>query len=182
MTTLTCIYLSPITITYLLPPSIHCNSSTVQVGETVEKGAHTPVYTLTYYTNLSLPTPSTMQAVFNVTKTRYPLKDEDYHALAGIQAATFAAEHPDEGLTSATSLRPFLSRFYPSHLLQTAAPIGMKSIGKLFKQTRGVVEGQQSGLEEKLKEEFESMVGRATSAHNLKVLYLQYCWSKPFYG
>lgn len=118
------------------------------------------------------------EAVFNVTKTRYPLEEPDYHSLAGIQAATFAAEHPGEGITS-TTLRPFLSRFYPPHLLEPPAAAARKSLGKLFQRQRSV---EQLPAEEKLRESFESVVAKGASAHNLKILYLQYCWSKPFYG
>ncbi|CAI8025801.1 FERM domain-containing protein 8 [Geodia barretti] len=116
------------------------------------------------------------EAVFNVTKTRYPLEETDYHELAGIQAATFAVEHPGEGLTSG-NLHPYLQTFYPPHLLEPPTG-GQKSLLKLFRQ-RSV---EHSLAEEKLRGHFEKVASKRLSAHNLKILYLQYCWSKPFYG
>ena len=114
--------------------------------------------------------------MFNVTKTRYPLEETDYHELAGIQAATFAVEHPGEGLTSG-NLHPYLQTFYPPHLLEPPTG-GQKSLLKLFRQ-RSV---EHSLAEEKLRGHFEKVASKRLSAHNLKILYLQYCWSKPFYG
>lgn len=114
------------------------------------------------------------EAVFNVTK-RYPLKDEDYHTLAGIQAAVYTAEHPDLGTDSA-ALQPLMHKFYPSHLSDTL--IGKKSIGKLFRQ-KSV---DQTLAEDEFRRSYDSVRAKSPSAHNLKILYLQYCWSKPFYG
>lgn len=116
------------------------------------------------------------EAVFNVTKTRYPLTETDYHDLAGIQAVTFATEHPGDRITSAT-LGPYLHKFYPPHLLEHPSG-GRKSLGKLFRQ-KSV---ETSVAEEKLMRNFDMMIGRKLPPHNLKILYLQYCWSKPFYG
>ena len=139
--------------------------------------------TVISYTSCSIRhflTPHTLtfslQAVFNVTNTRYPLQEADYHHLAGIQAATFAAEHPGEGVAS-TRLRPFIHKFYPPHILEMPVA-ARKSLGKLFRQ-KSV---EQPPAEEKLRESFESVAGKGLLPHNLKILYLQYCWSKPFYG
>lgn len=119
------------------------------------------------------PSPS-LQAVFNVTK-RYPLTEEDYHTLAGIQAATYTAEHAHVG-TDPAALQPLMHKFYPSHLSDTFS--GRKSIGKLFRQ-KSV---EQTLAEDGFRKSFDSVRAKSTSPHNLKILYLQYCWSKPFYG
>ena len=110
-----------------------------------------------------------------MTNSCYPLVDQDYHVLAGIQAVTFVTERPDIDAKPA-SLRPFMSRFYPSHLLET---VGVKkSIGKLFRQ-KSV---DQPSVEDLFREQYDSVRAKCTAPHNLKVLYLQYCWSKPYYG
>ena len=131
-----------------------------------------------YCTPHTIPSPPSLppsQAVFNVTKARYPLKDADYHTLAGIQAATYISEHPDIG-TSLGALRPFMDIFYPPHLSETVG--GKKSIGKLFRQ-KSV---EQSLVEDLFRVQYESMQAKSAPPHDLKILYLQYCWSKPFYG
>ena len=124
----------------------------------------------------SFPSLPLFQAVYNVTKSRYPLEEADYHTLAGIQAATYAAEYPKEEITS-ESLRPLMDKFYPPHLVDTVGA-GKKSIGKLFRQKSA----ELLSVEEKLQEHFESVVAKSATPHTLKILYLQYCWSKPFYG
>jgi hypothetical protein len=116
------------------------------------------------------------EAVYNVTKSRYPLVEADYHTLAGIQAATYAADNPKEGLSLET-LRPLMDKFYPPNLVEMVGG-GKKSIGKLFRQKST----ELISLEDKLREHFESVVAKSATPHNLKILYLQYCWSKPFYG
>ena len=108
-----------------------------------------------------------------MTKGRYPLSEEDFHRLAGIQAAVFTAEHPDLD-PKASSLRPFLSLFYPPSLLDTGSK---KALGKLFRQ-----KSVDSPVEDLFSQEYESVRSKCTNAHNLKLLYLQYCWSKPYYG
>ena len=124
---------------------------------------------------------SNVQAVFNVTKARYPMSKDELHTLAGFQAAVLQAERQERD-TSSSSVKLELHRFYPSYLLHEVTDSKSKKSGRLFKQKS--IEGKQPTLQE----EFEKSLKEAsdklkkTDAYNLMVLYLQLCWHKPFYG
>ena len=116
--------------------------------------------------------PSLPQAVFNITKARYPASRDDIHTLAGLQAAEFAATN---GTTdpSKVSLPP-LSSLYPPYMLKTQLTYFLKL---KFSQADPTKE-----IQERFDEAFASAWRKTTDPHNLRVLYLQLCWSMPFYG
>lgn len=124
-----------------------------------------------------------LQAVFNVTRARYPMSREEIHALAGFQAAILQGKGQEtSGTPSSSSVKQDLHRFYPAYMLAEAAESKPKKSGRLFKQKS--VEAKQPTLREEFEkslEEAEKKLAK-TSAYQLKVLYLQLCWHKPFYG
>ena len=117
------------------------------------------------------------QAVFNVTRARYPMPEDDLHTLAGLQAAVFAAE-TGQGRDVA-SLRPHLHQFYPQHMLSTDPK---KAIKKLFTKMSAGSIPEAKGLGAQFELALQKAMGRGSEPQQLKVFYLQLCWSKPFYG
>lgn len=112
------------------------------------------------------------------------MSKEELHALAGFQAAILQAEGQDTSGTpsSSSSVKQDLHRFYPAYMLTEAVDSKPKKSGRLFKQKS--VETKQPTLREEFEkslEEAEKKLAK-TNAYQLKVLYLQLCWHKPFYG
>ena len=69
------------------------------------------------------------QAVFNVTKARYPMSKEELHTLAGFQAAISQAEKEEKDIkASSSSVKSELHRFYPPYLLSEVADTKPKSL------------------------------------------------------
>ena len=114
------------------------------------------------------------QAVFNVTKARYPMSKDELHTLAGLQAAVYAAETGQQA--DSVSLRPLLVRFYPQHMF---ASDPKKVISRLFKQKSTT---EVKTLDVQFDQAVQSAQQKSPDPHRLKILYLQLCWSKPFYG
>ena len=111
------------------------------------------------------------------------MSKDELHTLAGFQAAILQAEQEEkDSKASPSSLRAELSRFYPSYLLAEVAEPKPKKSGRLFKQRS--VESKHPSLHEQFEKSLASAVEklRKTDAYQLKVLYLQLCWHKPFYG
>lgn len=114
-----------------------------------------------------------LQAVINITKARYPVSRDDLHTLAGLQAAEFAAARGTTDPNKDTL--PHMSSLYPPYMLKTQLA---KSLLKLkFSQSE-----QTKEIQERFGEAFRSAWRKTTDPHNLRVLYLQLCWSMPFYG
>ena len=115
-----------------------------------------------------------LQAVFNVTISRYPFTKDELHSLAGLQAAVLAAEKGDTN-PQPTNMKSDLSTFYPAYMLQGG---DAKKIGRLFKQ-RSV---ENKTVQEEFSKAFNDAWKKSTKPYELKILYLQICWHKPFYG
>ena len=118
-----------------------------------------------------------------MTKARYPMSKEELHTLAGFQAAILQAEGQETTAASSSSVKQDLSRFSPAYMLPEATDSKPKKSGRLFKQKS--VEAKQPTLREEFEkslEEAEKKLDKKTDAYQLKVLYLQLCWHKPFYG
>ena len=121
--------------------------------------------------------------MFNVTKARYPMSKDEIHTLASYQAAILQAEREEEDPSaSSTSLKLELRRFYPAYLLPKASDPKQKKTGRLFKQKSVEAKGPtlQEEFEKSLKVAMEKL--KKTDAYQMKVLYLQMCWHKAFYG
>ena len=115
----------------------------------------------------------TLQAVFNVTKSRYPMTRDEYHDLAGLQATLVASESFDQN-PNPSHYQSSLSKYYPSHMV----PVETRKLGKLFKQKS--VEGKDTP--QLFVKSMKEVCTKKLEAYQLKVLYLQRCWQKPFYG
>lgn len=113
------------------------------------------------------------EAVFNVTKTRYPMTREELHDLAGLQAAVEAYESLDRDPNPRNYLSN-LSKYYPRYMVTVEA----RKLGKLFRQKS--VENKDTG--DLFAKSMKSACGKSTDPYQLKILYLQLCWHKPFYG
>ncbi len=99
-------------------------------------------------------------------------KDE-YHDLAGLQATLVASESFDQN-PSPGKYGTHLSKYYPSHMI----PLETRKLGKLFKQKS--VEGKDTT--QLFVKSMSEACAKNLEAYQLKVLYLQRCWQKPFYG
>ena len=146
------------------PPYEHTHSSRVNTGFSPSH-IHVPC-TLTLRTPHTHPHTS-LQAKVNVTQGRYPMTTEELHTLAGYQAAIELGSYDTE-TAKPHNIKLHLSSFYPKHMLGNSAK-------KLFKSPT-------EKLESKLVESYQAASQKSTDSFNLKVLYLQLCWSKPFYG
>ena len=102
------------------------------------------------------------------------MQKEDLHTLAGLQASVYGAEIGQNG--DFESMRVFINQFYPGHM---TAPKLTRDVARLFKQKS---QSSLTPLEESFRNTLASAQAKTTDAHQLKVLYLQLCWSKPFYG
>ena len=122
------------------------------------------------------------QAVFNVTKARYPMSKEELHTLASFQAAILQAERQETAAAPTSSVKQELNRFYPAYMLAEAADSKPKKSGRLFKQKS--VEAKQPTLQEEFEKSLKDAEKKLekTDVYQLKVLYLQLCWHKPYYG
>ena len=98
---------------------------------------------------------------------------DELHMLAGYQAAIEIDLLPDT--VTIDNLRPHLPSLYPSHMLDRG--VFTKVMSLLFRSSG-------SGLENKMIESYKlaCQMRDGCDPFNLKVLYLQLCWSKPFYG
>ena len=106
------------------------------------------------------------------------MSKEEIHTLAGFQAAILQEEGQETTAVAKSDLR----RFYPAYILAEAADSKPKKSGRLFKQRS--VEAKQPALREEFEKSLEEAEKKLkkTDAYQLKVLYLQLCWHKPFYG
>lgn len=100
------------------------------------------------------------------------MSKDEFHHLAGLHAAVVATESGDTNPNPA-SYQTSLSCFYPSHMCPEPS-----KIGKLFKQKS--TEGKDT--QQEFAKAMRSACSKCVEAHQLKVLYLQLCWHKPFYG
>ena len=107
------------------------------------------------------------QAKVNVTQGRYPMTTDELHILAGYQAAIELGSYDTE-TAKPHNIKVHLHSLYPKHMVGSSPK-------KLFKSPT-------EKLENKLVESYQAASQKSTDSFNLKVLYLQLCWSKPFYG
>ena len=125
--------------------------------------------------------------MFNVTKARYPMSKEELHTLAGLQAAILQAEQEGKergtdtaaASSSASCFKEELRQFYPSYLLPEVAHPKQKKFRK-----QKSVEGKHPLLYEDFEKSLKSAKEKLkkVDVYQLKVLYLQLCWHKPYYG
>lgn len=101
------------------------------------------------------------------------MSKENLHTLAGLQAAVFAAE---SGNTDPNPIGLPLERVYPQYLLGTDLKTKVKNL-LTQKQKAQLIEIQAN-----FDSAFKSAWQKTTDVHQLRVLYLQLCWSLPFYG
>ena len=66
--------------------------------------------------------------------------------------------------------------FYPSHMFYGSQ---IKKLTKLFKPKKSA---ENKAIEEKFMKSLNDSKEKCSDPHHLKVLYLQYCWHKPYYG
>ena len=102
------------------------------------------------------------------------MSKENLHTLAGLQAAVFAAENGNPDLNP-TNLLP-LETVYPPYLLGTDIVTQMKNF--LTQKQKAHLKEVQANFDSA----FKSALQKTTDVHQLRVLYLQLCWSLPFYG
>ena len=102
------------------------------------------------------------------------MSKETLHTLAGLQAAVFAAESGNTD-PNPTSLLP-LGTVYPQYLLGTDIVTQMKNL--LTQKQKAHLKEIQANFDSA----FRSAWQKTTDVHQLRVLYLQLCWSLPFYG
>jgi hypothetical protein len=116
------------------------------------------------------------QAVFNVTRGRYPLPVEEFHSQAGIQAAV---KYLEEGKTF-TCRKGEEDTFYPPHMRggRGGGGGGGNVVTKLFKKTSP----ESKSLLDELNRAHQEAVKKCEDPHQLKILYLQLCWHKPYYS
>ena len=111
------------------------------------------------------------QAVFNITRGRYPLSVEEFHSQAGIQAAV---KHLEEDNKDASFRKGEEDLFYPPHM---RGGRGGGMVAKLFKKTP-----ETKNLVDELNGACKDALKKCEDPHQLKILYLQLCWHKPYYG
>ena len=97
---------------------------------------------------------------------------DELHMLAGYLAASDIDVSPEA--VTFDILRPHLQSFYPSHMLDRGL---VTRVMRLFLSPA-------DRLEDKIVEscKLACQMREGADLFNLKVLYLQLCWSKPFYG
>ena len=117
-----------------------------------------------------------VQAVLNVTKARYPVSKENLHTLAGLQAAVFVAESGNTDPNPTSPVNFPLERVYPQYLLGTDLLTKVKNL--LTQKQKAQLKEIQANFDAA----FRSAWQKTTDVHQLRVLYLQLCWSFPFYG
>lgn len=113
------------------------------------------------------------QAVFHTTRGRYPLSVEEFHNQAGSQAAIKSLEGASKDADHA--IRSECNIFYPPHMRINKG--GLK-VGKLFKKSPG----ESKSLSDELLTSYHKALKRCQDSHQLKILYLQFCWHKPYYA
>lgn len=118
---------------------------------------------------------SCLQAVFHTTRGRYPLSLEEYHSQAGLQAAVKARDE-DLKRSEESVLLSQLNTFYPPHMRVTKG--GGLRVAKLFKKATP----ESKTLSDNLIASYDSALKKCQDAHQLKILYLQFCWHKAYYG
>lgn len=148
------------------------------------------------------------EAVFNVINGRYPLSAEEVLELAGLQCAVENREY-DESQHTPDSMKDTLRQYFPAHMIPVSS--GVKSKLLYSVRSGGGGGGLESDLCKEYekawnkvsscaKERGDKCVDVETSAIavslgkeeekklwqdidlQLKLLYLQRCWIKPYYG
>ncbi|KAL5463228.1 hypothetical protein EMCRGX_G032108 [Ephydatia muelleri] len=107
------------------------------------------------------------EAKVNVVQGRYPMTPEELHTLAGYQAAIDLGPYSADTATP-HHIKQHLPSLYPKHMLGSSPK-------KLFRSS-------SERLENKLLESYQAASQKSSDVFNIKVLYLQLCWSKPVYG
>ena len=97
----------------------------------------------------------------------------EFHSQAGLQAAIKHMED-DTKSPSLSTIKSEANFFYPPHMRATK---GGHKVAKLFKKS---VEGKSLGDE--LIKSYEEASKKCPDPHQLKILYLQLCWHKPYYA
>ncbi len=112
-----------------------------------------------------------LQVVFNTTRGRYPFSIAEFHSQAGLQAAI---KHMESDTKNLANLKSEANFFYPPHMRTTK---GGHKVTKFFKKS---AEGK--GLGDELIKSYEEASNKCPDPHQLKILYLQLCWHKPYYA
>ncbi|XP_019853342.1 PREDICTED: FERM domain-containing protein 8-like isoform X2 [Amphimedon queenslandica] len=145
------------------------------------------------------------EARLNVISGRYPLSKEELIELASIQCAIENKEYNKEQHTP-QSFKSSLSQYFPPHLVPATGGVKNKLLGKGSKSTgieNDLVTKYESiwlKVSSESKKRIDASVDVETSAVanslgteeekkqwldidlQLKLLYLQRCWIKPYYG
>jgi len=111
-----------------------------------------------------------LQAVFNTVRGRYPLTVQEYHSQAGLQSAVKVTEDNSK----AVDLKAEVNSFYPPHLRTNRGGI---KVTKLFKKST-----ETKSLSDELMTAHQEALKKCKDPHQLKILYLQHNWHKPYYA
>jgi len=103
------------------------------------------------------------------------MSEEEFHTLAGLQAAVQYTEKGTPGVEK-MDLLSHINSFYPPHMQQSKG--SLKKISKLFKQRS--VDNKQ--VQEEFWKQYNDALTKVKDPHQLKCRYLQMCWHKPYYG
>ena len=114
-----------------------------------------------------------VQAVFNTTRGRYPLSVAEFHSQAGLQAAVKHLEEDGKTPVSNAVVKGEEDMFYPPHMRSKGASV----MTRLFKKAP-----ETKSLTEELNRACQEALRKCADPHQLKILYLQQCWHKPYYA
>lgn len=97
--------------------------------------------------------------------------------MAGLQAAIKALEEQgdDKDVDASRSISD-LNSFYPAYMTD----VGGNKVTKLFSRHKSPE--KLKILQGKFTKSLDSAFGKSKDPHQLRVLYLQLCWHKTFYG
>lgn len=98
---------------------------------------------------------------------------EEFHSQAGLQAAVKHLEEDSKAPATITVGRGEEGMFYPPHMRGR----GGNMMTKLFKKSP-----ETKSLTEELTSAYQDALKKCEDPHQLKILYLQLCWHKPYYG
>ncbi len=112
-----------------------------------------------------------MQAVRNVTQSPYPVKTEELHILAGLQAAVVRAETGQKTVLKLDNV----CQYYPAYM-----SIDNRSLAnKLFSSKPSPAFRE---TEQQFQQSFDREYAQCSDVDKLKVNYLTKCWQHSMYG
>ncbi|XP_064393909.1 putative FERM domain-containing protein FRMD8P1 [Halichondria panicea] len=111
------------------------------------------------------------EAVYNVTKSPYPVQPEELHTLAGLQAAVFRVETGSEAILDLTNF----SKFYPTFMNVDTRSL----VNKIFSSKPSTALRR---IQEQFSRESRLAYDECTDANELKLKYLNKCWKHSMYG